>query len=867
MRACLLSANQELIMGIFDPKQKISLTKNYDLAGLIKGLSQVESNLFSSDVKERLREGGHPHTELTNDVLTYNEEGRLRPDELLLACRANKDEAPFLIWSALLLADERLRNAVCSFLVNQDGSLCLAHFNTAPLQDWVLKNANASTPASARKTATNILGLFDQLGFVVPKKRGAHTILVDPTHRKAHVPSLLRYLQDRLALAGQSSSLPTVIHLAADLRMHQWLLLSPTDFAEAATAIVGQPAVKVICDYQDFLEQEPALLKLEQRVPTVHAPLIDRERDLRQKISAVAKRLGVREEAAFSIWYCQYYLGIPEEQAIQCVNDGSRDRGLDFFYRDNLRRQVHLGQAAYVTSSKNSPSKEKLTHTLKHLEAELTEPQKLRQQGLPKIANFAEEYKAALMDNYEVVLHFIFPGYAAPDLKRIAAEFDEEQRNEATNRSLAFASLDELIDLMLTVESGTDKWAPPDQIQLRHDGYFIQAGLAGHQALVTSLSGAQIKEWVQTYEDAVFGQNIRFFQKKTNVNKNLALTLEDTQEQGKFWAYNNGITILTKRFELDPDKHVLHLGDFSIINGCQTASTIHAASREAASAVSVPVRIISLEGGESGEDFLSNVILYNNSQNTVRSTALASKDKQQQELRQHLMKWPEPWFYELRVGDFNNLNSTVKSSYERARDNGHKKTYRHIHSPEAAQRLAAWRGLVKSSYSDKAGMFSEPLKEQIFPPATPPKDLARELVWAWECGEAAQRVSKELRSKSKKADSKEAEVVRKTVLVQKMTLAVMHKMLEIDGGERLFESPFYLERLGTSVIEEMLDWYAAKAAEFSILEMVQYLDRNELDVLSGIRKDSTHVAVLDKSLEAYGRAKSVENGIVPPKLF
>lgn len=834
-------------MGVFRPDSKLSLSKNYKLLGIVQGLSQVQSGMREVDVKQALqakdREGSHRHVELADDLLTYTDERRLHEDELLLASRGQRADAPFLVWAALLLADERLRSAVCHFLVASDGTLVPAHCESKKLGDWY--EANAVGGSSARKAATNTLGLFDQLGIIEDKSRYLKLVVSDPASRDFTVVPLLTYLEQRMQHAGESSKKEKVIQLAAELGMHQWLAIPPEEFSKGIAIYLDKDEPAAAKAFSKALAGPSKLLKKKVGATVVHAPLGDREDELRGRVEQLSEQYHLRQEQAFSMWYCERRFRLEPKAARSCSFDKSSDRGLDFFYKDDLRRQVHLGQIAYAERRTNTPIKEKLTHTLDHLEQELDDPARLRAERLFELADVADRYTAAVADGYEILLHFVFTARSSPDLRRIADDFTQEQEIKGTDRALVFADMDELLDLMVVSEAGVSQWAPPTTLALDAGKYFVESQANGQRTLMTSLPGTVFKAWVQEHENVLFGQNVRFLQKRSGVNAQIAETLADPGERGNFWSYNNGITILTKGFDVDPVTHELRLQDFSIVNGCQTASSIHQASSQAASEIRVATRIVSL-GGMPDEDFATNVIRFTNSQNAVKATALASKDALQQEIAKHVMKWSSPWFYELRDGDFTGMSKQNCAVYERG-STGKTRHYRLIIAPEGGQRLAAFRGYVKTAYSDKTGVYTTQ-RSSVFPDALAVEEHARLLVWAWECGEAAQQAAKEMKTsfEAKQAgkDSKYAEIIRKRALVEKLIIAVMKEYMVLDHGEELFEKTTSLQTLGTHAMREQLDWYAHKAAATALDELVEYLNRNKKDVLIGIRQDRTFDEVL-----------------------
>jgi hypothetical protein len=77
----------------------------------------------------------------------------------------------------------------------------------------------------------------------------------------------------------------------------------------------------------------------------------------------------------------------------------------------------------------------------------------------------------------------------------------------------------------------------------------------------------------------LFRKNVRQSLGQSNkVNKGLRQTLEGERIQD-FFFYHNGITALCKKFTIDEKSGELAVHDLSVVNGCQSLTTIHNCSQ------------------------------------------------------------------------------------------------------------------------------------------------------------------------------------------------------------------------------------------------------------------------------------------------
>ena len=122
--------------------------------------------------------------------------------------------------------------------------------------------------------------------------------------------------------------------------------------------------------------------------------------------------------------------------------------------------------------------------------------------------------------------------------------------------------------------------------------------------------------------------NIRGFldmlSRRTSVNRGILETV--TKEPSSFWAFNNGITILTKSITKQAGATVA--GGVSVINGAQTTGVLGRAPREQAAACRVPCRFVKC----NDPDMVDEVIENNNTQNAIKAFDIRSNDPVQRRL-------------------------------------------------------------------------------------------------------------------------------------------------------------------------------------------------------------------------------------------
>ena len=146
----------------------------------------------------------------------------------------------------------------------------------------------------------------------------------------------------------------------------------------------------------------------------------------------------------------------------------------------------------------------------------------------------------------------------------------------------------------------------------------------------------------------IFSSNVRAFQSLRNkVNEQIADTLRDSESIKEFIYLNNGITIICDDFQVKLGGEVVELSKPSIINGCQTASTIFEVYKEGKIGVNIGfvlVRILKTKEASIKE----KIIKASNTQTAIKNRDLISEERIQKELESQFLSLG--YFYERKRG-------------------------------------------------------------------------------------------------------------------------------------------------------------------------------------------------------------------------
>lgn len=154
----------------------------------------------------------------------------------------------------------------------------------------------------------------------------------------------------------------------------------------------------------------------------------------------------------------------------------------------------------------------------------------------------------------------------------------------------------------------------------------------------------------------LFDSNVRDFQGRVTVNKDIMESLK-AEDEIDFWWLNNGVTILASNASIAGKR--MSLDNVQIVNGLQTTQTIHnyMSSKGEGSTTdsekSVLVRIIVT----SDPIVRDKIIKATNSQTAIPAAYLRASDRIQRDIEQYFQS--EGWYYDRRKNYYRNVGKPL----------------------------------------------------------------------------------------------------------------------------------------------------------------------------------------------------------------
>ncbi len=324
----------------------------------------------------------------------------------------------------------------------------------------------------------------------------------------------------------------------------------------------------------------------------------------------------------FLQWVLTRVFEATEDDAADAIIDGANDLGIDAYlpvdFSDNT---IRLFQSKYGTSH-----------------------------SLEAITKFKEDSKRLLEKDITKM---------RPELAQLVTKIKEKKLKikccYVTDQKVDYNDeIVEILDIEKIIQSLWDRIKKP--AAGKKSSIKLEKMLRYDNTILGILKLRELTDFVNKNREYVFESNIRqWMQFKTSVNKGIRETLQNNP--GKFFYYNNGITIVVSDFEELGD-NIIKLYAPQIVNGAQTSNSILDHSKRTRNMNgSMTVTIIKADD----EQEQNNITRYRNSQNSVRGKDLVSLMDFHKSIKSQLKNCG--YFYEIQAGSFDTKTKSKQCEY------------------------------------------------------------------------------------------------------------------------------------------------------------------------------------------------------------
>ncbi len=342
-------------------------------------------------------------------------------------------------------------------------------------------------------------------------------------------------------------------------------------------------------------------------------------------IDELAKRGAINRNRAFSAWFAINFFDLDEDDALEsAAADGGNDQGIDIVFADQGTEEIIILQAHCPENINKVTPKSKWDAVISSLPY-IHRADNFKDVGRYDLSEMLIEVKTKY-PSYKYAIGLISLGLKSKDIERSIRAHENDERYE--DISLFYYAQEDIIykyKSLIDDELGI----PEDELHFSGN-HFEDHGDYG-RSWVGSVMASELSRLYKSYQDKLFAGNVRLFlgARKGGINEQIIKTAQTAP--GNFWALNNGISIVADSAEIVDSKtfdggSTLRLRRFSIVNGCQTTSSLVKAG--ASPQAKVLCRVIAAKAS-----IRSDIVRYNNSQNAVKIWTVRAADDIQDQLR------------------------------------------------------------------------------------------------------------------------------------------------------------------------------------------------------------------------------------------
>jgi hypothetical protein len=348
------------------------------------------------------------------------------------------------------------------------------------------------------------------------------------------------------------------------------------------------------------------------------------------------------EEKAHLIWTMGLYLDFPDlnQLASESLTDGADDKKIDFIRLDIDSKKLIVVQGTFASKGAVYKAKSNKASDLNTAFAWILsgDIENLRTDENGKFENSLKEIALDIrlaLKNKDIEEIEILYVHNMAESKNVANELNTVKLNLTkllndpdiivSARELGIENVERIFRLKETAIVVKEKIVLPEKKKFEEVS-------SKWKASIFTVRGKWLSDLYAKYDDNLFSANYRNFlgiskRGRKKINSGIKQTVETKADD--FWAYNNGITILTTKHYPDPENpNETILEGISIINGAQTTGSIAHSNPATLDKVRVLCRVI-----ESADDeTINSIIEFNNTQNEITTWDKYSKNPEQERI-------------------------------------------------------------------------------------------------------------------------------------------------------------------------------------------------------------------------------------------
>lgn len=370
---------------------------------------------------------------------------------------------------------------------------------------------------------------------------------------------------------------------------------------------------------------------------------------------------------AFIHWYLKNHLFLEEQDIGEAIIDGSGDNGIDAILLNEEEKELTVMQFKFPNEISGINSEINQADILKTFSGfNLLIDKTTRQKSNCHFSQFKERIND--MDIFSFKIYFVSfnKGIDAVANKEMVENFANNFKKDYGSElqikihdksiiSNIYEKMNRKNDLEITLSY--------KQLVSAYD-----IDLMNIKSYVGLVNGKSLMSSIENSIETIFDENIRLYEGKTSVNNSIKATASNPKESEMFYFYNNGVTIICDKVNNSPNKLSVSLKGVSIVNGCQTVTSLFDlfSQDKLETGVDILTRIIEI----SDYNERMKITEYLNSQNPIKDSYFIANHTIIRDLQKSLEN--KGYYLERQINEFeykkhyggNGLNNLIPIKLE-----------------------------------------------------------------------------------------------------------------------------------------------------------------------------------------------------------
>lgn len=420
----------------------------------------------------------------------------------------------------------------------------------------------------------------------------------------------------------------------------------------------------------------------------------------------------------FVAWYVFNILGQDRKQTKDAITDGADDKQIDAIVVDDDKQTVYILQGKFLSGGvvDAEPLREILSSWV-----QLKDLVRLQSIGNVKLQSKLSEVAMAFEDEYKVSFELVttakLSDAAAADLETFQRQLMNMSEDEDFDATITLVDCDEL-ERRYEFALVTDNPQINYTIDLS-ESKSMSINIAETNVVVAAVPLKEAVKIKGIKDGSLFQKNVRQSLGTSNpVNKKIRQTILG-DKHSDFFFFHNGITAICNKMELEGNN--LKLYGLSVVNGCQSLTTIHNCSEMIKKQIDDYVLFRFYEIPQ--RDRADMISINTNSQSAVKPRDLRSNDKRILTIKKTFeQRYPEGYFTTKRgevapadknknfIIDLSDLGKYLIAWYSQRPNISYGETkifdkyfeilFKKTYNPEDIQALNSWMRSVREVWID-----------------------------------------------------------------------------------------------------------------------------------------------------------------------